>query len=91
MENVRILFARPLKIGQCEFLGVFTYLVNLAWDFSPARDCDPHLDNLFFPPMSMYKEFNSTCITLVAFFDPKHFLVENRARKSIYFLTPNTQ
>ena len=23
MENVRILFARPLKIGQCEFLGVF--------------------------------------------------------------------
>ena len=39
----------------------------------------------------MYKDFNSTCITLVAFFDPKHFLAENRARKSIYFLTPNTQ
>ena len=39
----------------------------------------------------MHKEFNSTCITLVAFFDPKHFLVENRAPESIYFLTPNTQ
>ena len=49
------------------------------------------MDNLFFPPMSMYKEFNSTCITLVAFFDPKHFLVENRAPESIYLLTPNTQ
>ena len=41
--------------------------------------------------MSMYKEFNSTCITLVVFFDPKHFLVENRAPASIYFLTPNRQ
>ena len=41
--------------------------------------------------MSMYKEFNSTYITLVAFFDQKHFLVENRAQKSIYFLTPNRQ
>ena len=41
--------------------------------------------------MTMYKEFNSTCITLVAFFDPKHFLVENRAPASIYFLTPNRQ
>ena len=28
---------------------------------------------------------------LVAFFDQKHFLVENRAPESIYFLTPNRQ
>ena len=41
--------------------------------------------------MPMYKEFNSTCIILVAFFDPKHFLVENGTPESIYFLTPNTQ
>ena len=61
---------------------IFIYLVNLAWGFSPVQACDPHLDN-FFLPMSMYKEFNSTCITLVAFSDPKHVLVENRAPESI--------
>ena len=70
---------------------IFIYLVNLAWGFSPEPDCDPNLDNSFFSPMSMHKEFNSTCITLVAFFDPKHFLVENGAPESIYFLTPNRQ
>ena len=26
-----------------------------------------------------------------SFFDPKHFLAENGAPESIYFLTPNTQ
>merc|ERR1712086_103775 len=90
MENFRILCARPLKFKSWFFCMIFIYLVNLAWGFTPAQACDSNLDN-FFLPMSMYKEFNSTCITLVAFFDPKHFLVENRARKSIYFLTPNTQ
>ena len=48
MENVRILFARPLKIGQCEFLGVFIYLVNLAWGFILAWDYDPNMDDIFF-------------------------------------------
>ena len=72
------------------FCMIFIYLVNLAWGVSPEPDCNPNLDN-FFSPMSTHKEFNSTWITLVAFFDPKHFLVENGAPESIYFLTPNTQ
>ena len=91
MENVRILFARPLKIGQCEFLGGFHLPSKFSMGFYLGAGLRPKYGRFFFPSISMHKEFNSTCITLVAFFDPKHFLVENRARKSIYFLTPNTQ
>ena len=91
MENVRILFARPLKIGQCEFLGVFHLPSKFSMGFYPDTGLRPKYGRIFFSPMSMYKEFNSTCITLVAFFYPMLFLVENRAWKSIYFLTPNRQ
>ena len=90
MENVRILFARPLKIGQCEFLGFFHLPSKFSMGFYPGAGLRSTFGHFFFRQCQCI-EFNSTCITLVAFFDPKHFLVENRAQKSIYFLTPNTQ
>ena len=91
MENVRILFARPLKIGQCEFLGFFHLPSKFSMGFYLNAGLRPKYGRNCFSPMSMHKKINSTCITLVAFFDPKYFLVENRAPESIYFLTPNTQ
>jgi hypothetical protein len=33
-----------------------------------------------FSPMSVHKELDSLWLTLVAFFDPKHFLVEKVCR-----------
>ena len=66
MEHVCILFARPLKLGQCDFLVFFSYLVNLTRGFSPAQACDPNMDD-FCPQTSVHKELNSLCITLVTF------------------------
>ena len=70
---------------------IFIHLVNLAWGFSPERVCDPNMDKIFSLAMLVHKELNSLWLTLVAFFDPKHFLVEKSVQGWIYFLTPNTQ
>jgi hypothetical protein len=92
----------PVRMGrfdnwECEkrnsgsFCVIFDYLVDLAWRIHGAPDCDPNMDEIFFPAMSMHKELNSLCITLVTCFDPKHFLVETTAPRADYWLRPNRQ
>ena len=62
------------EIRNCCFLCmIFVYLVNVAWGFSPAQVCDPNMDNNFFFAMVVHKRKKSLCITMVAFFDRKHF------------------
>ena len=46
MENVRILFAHLLKLNQCDFLGFLSYLVDLAWGFSPSHIWDPNMGEI---------------------------------------------
>ena len=48
MENVRILFARPLKIGQCEFLGVFHLPSKFSMGFYLGAGLQPKYGRLFF-------------------------------------------
>ena len=91
MENMRILFTRPLKLKQCDFLGGFQLPSKFNMGFICTHLCEPNVDEIFFWPMSPHEELNCLCGTLVAFFDLKHFLVEKSVRKSIYFLTWNTQ
>ena len=49
------------------------------------------LPNFIFRPMLDNKELNSTLLTLVIIFDPKHFAVEKSVRKSIISLRPDRQ
>ena len=70
------LFKLPSKINQC---------------YTAAPDCDPNMDKIIFWPMSMHKELNSLCITLVAFFDPKHFLVEKSVPRANFSSKANRQ
>ena len=65
MEDVRILFARPLKLKQCDFLGFFRLPSKFNIGFQP-RTSSSFL-------MSVHKEINSLWLTLVVFFNPNHF------------------
>ena len=48
MENVRILFARPLKIGQCEFLGIFHLPSKFSMGFYLGAGLRPKYGRFFF-------------------------------------------
>ena len=73
------------------FCMSFSYLVNLTRGFNLAPVCDPKIAKFSFWPMSNDKELNSASLTLVIFFDPKHFLVEKSVQKSMILLRLNTQ
>ena len=66
MKKVRILFARPQQLKQCNFIVFFSYLVTVAWGLNPAHHCDPDMDNIL--SMSVHKEYNSLWLTLVVLF-----------------------
>ena len=46
------------------------------------------MDNIFFWPMSVHKELHSLWLTLVAFFDPKHFFSRERCAQFDLFFDP---
>ena len=73
MENVRILFSRPLKFKELAFLHDFNLPSKFSMGFYLGARLRPKYGRNLFTTMSMHKEFNSTWITLVPFFDPKHF------------------
>ena len=72
MENARMLFARPLKLKQCDFLGGFQLPSKFNMGFICTHLCEPNVDEIFFWPMSPHEELNYLCGTLVDCFDPKH-------------------
>ena len=52
MEYVRILFARRLKLKQCDFLAFFQLPGKFSMGFSLERVCDPNIAEMFFGNVS---------------------------------------
>ena len=65
--------------------------MNLSRGFNLTHLCDPKIAKCLSWPMSDHKKSNSTWLTLVISFDPKHILVEKCVRKSSISLRPNRQ